>query len=409
MKTVPFSDILAQVCQLVGLDRITLNDKSFGAVRDIVNRRISAVWDREEWPDTERRLNTFPGTPITAVSQVDASILLDGPSQEVSLATETLSDIWTNNADNTVGIKIEFDLNFPRIYLCDFNEDAYKLGTIGETKVSFVNPFYYLEPDGTRTSISSDTYTFSYSTATGERGLYITSIVITLPYAQPEYFNYAGPNDSLTSKAIFQQNQQLLVQLEAGALQGLEAFDNDPRRTSRTTSQAFLVEDFNGINDTGENGSVYSKEYSYLRFFSDSQKFIKYRQPTAVIFGQSYNPLSTYSVGAQVYFDVLQNSGNYYPSVNTAGVSGNFWKAIVAPPAAERPSTVNRYWELVSIPYRFKDYLINGASADFLRSEGRPEEANIFDQLAETAIQQQIDVLVRQQGQVQRMNMVYSY
>jgi len=64
---------------------------------------------------------------------------------------------------------------------------------------------------------------------------------------------------------------------------------------------------------------------------------------------------------------------------------------------------------MVEIPYRFKDFLINGISADFMRSEGRPEEANIFDQLAEVAVQQQIDVLLRQQGQVQRMNMVYSY
>jgi hypothetical protein len=53
--------------------------------------------------------------------------------------------------------------------------------------------------------------------------------------------------------------------------------------------------------------------------------------------------------------------------------------------------------------------LANSVSADFLKSEGRAEEAMVFEQLAESAIQQQIDVLVRQQGQVQKLDMVYTY
>jgi hypothetical protein len=52
---------------------------------------------------------------------------------------------------------------------------------------------------------------------------------------------------------------------------------------------------------------------------------------------------------------------------------------------------------------------VNGIAADFMRSEGRAEEAAPLDGLAEFAVQQQIDVLIRQQGQVQRMNMVYTY
>jgi hypothetical protein len=48
-------------------------------------------------------------------------------------------------------------------------------------------------------------------------------------------------------------------------------------------------------------------------------------------------------------------------------------------------------------------------SADFLKSEGRAEEAVALDQLAEMAVQQQIDVLIRQQGQVQKLNMAYTY
>ena len=53
MKTVPFSAILAETCQLIGLDRNTLNDKSFAAIRDFTNRRLSMIWDREDWPDIQ--------------------------------------------------------------------------------------------------------------------------------------------------------------------------------------------------------------------------------------------------------------------------------------------------------------------------------------------------------------------
>jgi hypothetical protein len=53
--------------------------------------------------------------------------------------------------------------------------------------------------------------------------------------------------------------------------------------------------------------------------------------------------------------------------------------------------------------------LVNAISADFMRSEGRPTEADSLEGLAEFAVQQQIDVLIRQQGQIQRINMVYTY
>ncbi len=67
------------------------------------------------------------------------------------------------------------------------------------------------------------------------------------------------------------------------------------------------------------------------------------------------------------------------------------------------------FWQQVLIPYRFKDFLVNGISADFLKSEGRTDEGIAFDQLAEIAVQQQIDVLIRQQGQNQKLNMAYTY
>jgi hypothetical protein len=386
MKTVPFSDILAQVCQLVGLDRNTLNDKAFGAVRDMCSRRMSAIWDREEWPDTERRVTTFPGNPVSAVTLL---------SQTSTYST----------------IRITLDVNFPRIYLPDFDGDAYKLGKIGSTFVKFVNPFYILKGDGTRVSISDDQYNFTYATSSDSFGTYITTVDIQAALGTPEYpATYAGVNAPLTTKVIFSSNLNLLVQLDSTALQGLEAYNVDQRISTRSVVQSFLVEDFADRND-GSLSNVYQQEFSYLRFFNDNEKTIKYRQPCQSIFAFKYSSTTSYYKDAQVYYDTAQQSGDYNPTVTSKPVRGNFWIAIqdVANTLGQPPAETSSYWKMISIPYRFKDYLINGISADFLRSEGRAEEANIFDSTAEFALQQQIDVLVRQQGQVQRMNMVYTY
>jgi hypothetical protein len=87
MNTVPFSDILAEVCQLIGLDRSTLNDKSFNTIRDFTSRRIGTIWDREEWPDANRFLRTFPGNPIQSLTLLDLpSLTTQGDSE---LTTES--------------------------------------------------------------------------------------------------------------------------------------------------------------------------------------------------------------------------------------------------------------------------------------------------------------------------------
>lgn len=407
MKTVPFSDILGQVCQLIGLDRNTLNDKSFAAVRDMCSRRLGSIWDREEWPDTERRLTTWVGNPVESISAIQQPIFTESG---INITTEDSVDIITetNSANN---LRITLDINFPRVYIAKFTGDAYKKNTISETYVSFLNPFYILKEDGTRFSVSEKSYNFNYSTLTDTIGEYIQYIDIAIPEGTAEYpATYQGPNAPLTTTVVFTSNQNLLVQLGVDALQGLEVFGADPRLSTRVANQSFLVEDFSDRND-GSYDDVWQQEFSYLRFLNSEEKFIKYRQACPSIFGSKFSETSNYIAGSQVYFDTAQGNGAYNPTVTSKAVRGNFWIAIQDVPfvLGTRPNEVSAYWKMISIPYRFKDYLINGIAADFLRSEGRPEEAGVLDNTAEFAVEQQIDVLVRQQGQVQRMNMVYTY
>jgi hypothetical protein len=402
MKTVPFSDILASVCQLVGLDRATLNDKSFGAIRDFTGRRLSVIWDREEWPDVQRYMYTWPGMPVQSIESV---LNIIATESNVPLSTVEDEDLFTENELNTNTTRINFDTNFKRIYLQDFENDRYKLGTVGESYIKFLNPFYGSVGDGPLTSVGDKQYNFTYSTATDEIGEYITNIVIEVEFTNTNYFDYAGPNSPLTSKVLFLNNKQLLIQVPQGSLHGLNIYNNDPRQSTRSIPLDFIVEDF-----ADQNPQTSEDEVSYLRTFESGRQFVQYRLTPPRMFGVKYDNTSVYSTGSQIYFDVGQNSGSYSINDKTKASNGNFFFATTTVIAGVTPANqTTDIWQQVEMPARFRDYLANSVSADFLKSEGRAEEAMVFEQLAESAIQQQIDVLVRQQGQVQKLDMVYTY
>lgn len=402
MKTVPFSDILASVCQLVGLDRTTLNDKAFGAIRDFTGRRLTVIWDREEWPDVQRYMYTWPGMPVQSIQAATNTLATE---TDELLETEDAENILTQNQSNTNTTRINFDTNFKRIYLQDFLHDRYKLGTVGESYVKFLNPFYGAVDDGPLTSVSENQYNFTYTTAVDDLGQYITGIDIETEFTNTNYFTYAGPNSPLATKVLFMDNQQLLIQIPQGSLQGLAIYTNDPRQTTRAIPLPFIAEDF-----ADQTPQTFGDDVNYLRTFNTSKQFVQYRLTPPRMFGVKYDPIVAYTAGSQVYFDLGQNTGNYAISDKTKASNGNFFFANTNVSAGVTPSSqTSEIWQILEIPARFRDYLANSVSADFLKSEGRAEEAVVLEQLAETAIQQQIDVLIRQQAQNQRLNMAYTY
>ena len=392
MKTVKFSDILTQTCQLVGLDIDTLNTKSFNVIRDLTSRRLSQIWDREQWPDTVRSLNTFPGLPVTSVEYVPQYILLEDLLG--FLVDENGDYLWTQTSDNKLPLDVYFENTFPSIYLADFSGDAYKQGKVEETKVSFLNPFYLTLPDGTVESVSKSQYTFTYTEGTGTdqpnngKGPRIGSIQINVPFSSLTSPLTSETNGALTPTVVFESNKQLLIQLDKISLQGIEVYSGNPLQTTRLIVENFVVEDYDDID---VSGNKVSNEYSYIRVYNAGEKFIRYRIPCIVLSGNNYNSNTLYEVGDKVYYN------------------GRFWIAINYSSVGNPPESGSGLWEEIAIPYRFKDFLINGTACDFLRSEGRFEEAEVLNNMSEVAIQQQIDVLLRQQGQVQRMNMAYTY
>lgn len=397
MKTVAFSTILAEVCQLIGLDRNTLNDKSFATIRDFSNRRLGTIWDREEWPDIQKYQKAWPGTPITSVT-VTPSVLLTESGNE--LLQENGEPLWFESAENTVDMTFTLNTLHQRIYLQDFEQPLFQQGKVGESNVSFVNPFFIQMDDGSLIGLNERQYkNFTYTTLSDDVGDYITSFTITAPWGTPMIQGSFG----VQTNAIFGKNKQCVVLVEG---QTIGAYSNDLRKTTRAIEEPFIVENF---PDLTTSGVVLNRERYLLRFGNSDVKFIIVRSVAPWLFGQKYDSSLSYTVGSQVYYDNLQSSSSYLPPSKVVGSNGNFWECISPAGAAVTPNNNSQYWRQVEIPHRFKDYLVNGIAADFMRSEGRSEEALPLDGLAEAAIQQQIDVLIRQQGQIQRLNMAYTY
>ena len=200
-------------------------------------------------------------------------------------------------------------------------------------------------------------------------------------------------------------NQKLLIQIPQGSLHGLAIYTNDPRQTTKAIPLPFIAEDF-----ADQTPETFNDDVSYLRSFNTSQQFVQYRLTPPRMFGVKYDSTTAYSTGSQVYFDLGQNSGNYNITDKAKLSRGDFFFANTSViPGVTPANQTGESWQILEIPARFRDYLANSVSSDFLKSEGRAEEAAMFEQLAEGSIQQQIDVLIRQQGQNQRLNMVYTY
>ncbi|CAB5224781.1 hypothetical protein UFOVP742_6 [uncultured Caudovirales phage] len=419
MKTVPFSSILSGVCQLVGLDRATLNDKGFYAIRDFTSKRINTIWDREEWPDIDRYFDTHPGNPISSI-EIPEELL--GTQSDDPICTEDLVDLLVTA--ETTPLRMELDIYFPRIYLEDFSSDAFAKGTVGSTYTKFLNAIYLTNPDETKFSLSDEQYNFTYESMTDEVGEFISAITVRLSTpATFSAYTYRGVNDLTTMKVVFVDNPQFMIQLPDDGLQVIDVYNTDSRRSTRAVPEDFLVEDESSIPllinyPTETFSGPNNTELSYVRFKNAERKYLRYRLKSFDLTGKGYSTSDVYRYNSQVYFDWEQQNGAYNPTNFAYGSSGDFWRfslssGVTFPAGTMNPRTPTTYgltvWRKFDIPNRFRDYLINGAAADFLRSEGRAEEAVVCDQLAEAAIQQQIDVLIRQQGQTQKMNMVYTY
>lgn len=183
--------------------------------------------------------------------------------------------------------------------------------------------------------------------------------------------------------------------IPADAGEVLNCYDQDPLLTTRAMPLSYRI-----YND----GSVVK-----LVFGSDpSTVWGEYRVKKPDLTGDIWDSSVAYSVGAQAYFDSGSNTGTAVP-VPGKPHYGNFYECLTATTAGQSPSTHPAYWQKKELPYVFGSYISRGMYSDWLRSEMQIELAQIAEAEAASFLEMEVDKVLRQQKQSNRINMVRTY
>ena len=183
------------------------------------------------------------------------------------------------------------------------------------------------------------------------------------------------------------------IPADAGEI--LACYDSNPLVTSRASQITFRLYD---------NGTT-----QVLNFVSDpGTVWAEYRTKRPELVGDLYDATVAYSPGAQVYFDSGSNLGVYTPQSGKPHY-GNFYTCLDYTTAGQSPSTHAAKWQIVTLPYLFAAYAARGAYADWLRSELQVEAAQVAEAEAERIMADTVDIVLRQQQQIQRVNMSRTY
>lgn len=183
------------------------------------------------------------------------------------------------------------------------------------------------------------------------------------------------------------------IPADAGEI--MACYDKNPLVTSRASQLSFRLFD---------NGTA-----QVLNFLSDpGTVFSEYRVKRPELNGSLYLATTAYSVGAQMYFDSGSNTGTFTP-VEGKPHYGDFYTCLQATTAGQSPATNAANWQIITIPYLFSSYAARGAYSDWLRSELQIEAAQVSEVEAERVMSDTVDIVLRQQQQIGRINMNKTY
>lgn len=183
--------------------------------------------------------------------------------------------------------------------------------------------------------------------------------------------------------------------IPADAGEVLTCYDRSPLASTRAMQLSFRLTD---------DGTTQK-----LTFLSDpSTVWCEYRIKRPELNGDLFSASVAYAVGSQCYFDSGSNTGSYTPVAGKPHY-GNFYTCLTATTAGQSPSTHPAKWSLITIPYLFAGYAARGAYADWLRSELQIEAAQVAEAESEKVLADTVDIVIRQQGQVNRINMNRTY
>lgn len=117
---------------------------------------------------------------------------------------------------------------------------------------------------------------------------------------------------------------------------------------------------------------------------SDTDVYVHFRKRVPEYRGDVYNAGTAYAAGDQIYFTEASGNKNYY-------------RCVSATTAGQSPITHAAKWSRRDVPHLFFEYVIQGAFSDWLRADGRRDEASRELAAANELLSNSLDKIERQQ------------
>jgi hypothetical protein len=393
MKTVPYSDILNATLQLAGIDRASLSKKTFNTFRDFFSKRIAEIWNKERWPEFVQYVTRYPGMQLYRIDYTPSGGYINlyfCKDQSSEYYEETNFDLYPYFDGGTITIQL------PKGVL---------LTAPTSTAISTTANILYVG-DFDDSGVATVIVQCVASSLNGTSTITETTRITEPRYQLYPFNNYIGScvltkngEDGAEVTPIYRTK----LPVNADTVQGV--YNRDPRTTTKTQQVAWIQED-SGIS----SGYVEASEQKYIITRTADQICIEYSIENPVVWGDVYSNTTTYLTGAQFFYYRYHNpEDNHLNPTNDRKMKGDFYSPVTQLNAGTSPLTNPGDYKIIPIPDLFKDFLINAMHADWLKSEGQFELAMAAEQLAEKGTQDAIDKVLRQEGQVQRMNMQYTY
>lgn len=212
-----------------------------------------------------------------------------------------------------------------------------------------------------------------------------------------------GPNDQLPYQCIFANNDSVFISANWGLLtpfnrhlpyelteddgtvrtpmgELLHATDRDWRVTTRLVEYPFVV------SPDGFQFVHVHRAHPYV--------WAQYRLRRPELTADTWDSTKVYTSGQQVYF--VGGSG-----------AGNFWTANITLAVGASPDSAPSAWDVVPIPYAFRNALIQLGYADWLTADGQATKAQAAEGQGMAYLELEIDKLVRQQRQARRLQFTH--
>ena len=443
MRSVDYSDVLEGSLALAGIPLTAdfdYTDGTFALFRTFHNRRLRIAWELHAWPDIcriERRSFRPPwsasqsyaaGAEVLDVATLTYFQALKASANEAPTTDgETNDAYWTPcqtaysasdydaTATYTLGAVVHnlTDGEFYQMHngdlLAVITGTAPQTITMGRGADVNGRPSYTEGVAGAQYILSWDgsqwvlVYSYGHPTPTvytlftgvGDvatpdlvtawnyvaNGFMDASNVLTVAFAvattAPPDTTYWGLLTPFQRYVAFEQTD-----LNGAALTPIaevfKAWDRDLRVTTKTARLDYLVTN-DGFAFTT---TKHSTAYVWLNY--------RLRRPTLT--GSPFDATLSYTLGRQVYY------------VNATTGTGNFYTANTTTAAGESPATDPDKWDVVELPYIFREYLAQGAYADWLTSDGQGDKASAVEGQAVGLLELEADKLQRQQQQTNRLD-----